>query len=451
PTGGAGGYTYDWTPGNPTGDGTASVSGLTAGTWTCTVTDANSCTASVNFTVTQPTAISLTAASQTNIACNGGATGAATVNTPTGGAGGYTYDWTPGNPTGDGTASVSGLTAGTWTCTVTDANSCTSSVNFTVTQPTAISLTAASQTNIACNGGATGAATVNAATGGAGDYTYDWTPGNPTGDGTASVSGLFAGTWTCTVTDANSCTSSVNFTVTQPTAISLTPASQTNIACNGGATGAATVNVATGGAGDYTYDWTPGNPTGDGTASVSGLTAGTWTCTITDANSCTASTEFIITEPTAVDNNVTQDTGVLTADETGATYQWYECPNTLLNAETNQSFTPTSIGDYKVEITVGSCVVESACITVSSLSTNEFKNSSKFSMYPNPSGKNVQVKSIYGGDFLIINQLGQVVKTFRTAAHIEATVYVGDLSEGMYFVKATNSSKASSQKLIIKK
>ncbi|PLB19488.1 MAG: hypothetical protein TRG1_1537 [Flavobacteriaceae bacterium FS1-H7996/R] len=72
-------------------------------------------------------------------------------------------------------------------------------------------------------------------------------------------------------------------------------------------------------------------------------------------------------------------------------------------------------------------------------------------MYPNPSGKNVQVKSIYGGDFLIINQLGQVVKTFRTAAHIEATVYVGDLSEGMYFVKATNSSKASSQKLIIKK
>jgi hypothetical protein len=53
--------------------------------------------------------------------------------------------------------------------------------------------------------------------------------------------------------------------------------------------------------------------------------------------------------------------------------------------------------------------------------------------------------------FLIINQLGQIVKTFRTDAHIEATVYVGDLSEGMYFVKATNSSKASSQKLVIKK
>ncbi|WP_201297683.1 SprB repeat-containing protein, partial [Flavobacterium sp. 9AF] len=112
-----------------------------------------------------------------------------------------------------------------------------------------VSLTPSSQTNVACNGGSNGAASVNVATGGVGPYTYNWTPGNPTGDGTTSVTGLTAGTWTCTVTDANSCTTSVNFTITQPTALSLTPASQTNIACNGGSNGAAAVNVATGGAG----------------------------------------------------------------------------------------------------------------------------------------------------------------------------------------------------------
>ena len=296
-TGGAGGYTYNWTPGNPTGDGTTSVSGLSAGTWTCTVTDANSCTATQSFTITQPTALSLTPASLTNLACNGGSTGAATVNAATGGAGGYTYNWTPGNPIGDGTTSVSGLSAGTWTCTVTDVNGCTATQSFTVTQPTALSLTPASLTNLACNGSSTGAATVNAATGGAGGYTYNWTPGNPTGDGTTSVSGLSAGTWTCTVTDANGCTATQSFTVTQPTALSLTPASQTNIACNGGTTGAATVNVATGGAGGYTYNWTPGNPIGDGTTSVSGLSAGTWTCTVTDANGCTASQSFTVTQP----------------------------------------------------------------------------------------------------------------------------------------------------------
>jgi hypothetical protein len=300
PTGGAGGYAYNWTPGNPTGDGTVSVTGLTAGSWTCTVTDANSCTAAQTFTVTQPTALSVTPSSQTNISCFGGANGAASINTPTGGAGGYAYNWTPGNPTGDGTVSVTGLSAGTWTCTVTDANSCTAAQTFTVTQPTALSFTPSSQTNISCFGGANGAASINTPTGGAGGYAYNWTPGNPTGDGTVSVTGLSAGTWTCTVTDANSCTAAQTFTVTQPTALSVTPSSQTNVACFGGASGAASINTPTGGAGGYAYNWTPGNPTGDGTVSVTGLTAGSWTCTVTDANSCTAAQTFTVTQPSAI-------------------------------------------------------------------------------------------------------------------------------------------------------
>ncbi|MDH4473752.1 MAG: T9SS type A sorting domain-containing protein [Fluviicola sp.] len=300
PTGGAGGYTYNWTPGNPTGDGTVSVTGLSATTYTCTVTDANSCTATQNFTITAPTAITVTPASQTNVSCFGGSNGAASINTPTGGAGGYTYNWTPGNPTGDGTVSVTGLTATTWTCTVTDANSCTRTQNFTITAPTAIVVTPASQTNISCFGGSNGAASINTPTGGAGGYTYNWTPGNPTGDGTTSVTGLTAQTYTCTVTDANSCTATQNFTITAPTALVVTPASQTNVSCFGGSNGAASINTPTGGAGGYTYNWTPGNPTGDGTVSVTGLSATTYTCTVTDANSCTATQNFTITAPTAL-------------------------------------------------------------------------------------------------------------------------------------------------------
>ena len=310
PTGGAGGYTYNWTPGNPTGDGTVSVTGLTAGTWTCTVTDANACTASQNFTVTQPTAISVTPASQTNVSCFGGSNGAASINTPTGGAGGYTYNWTPGTPTGDGTVSVTGLTATTYTCTVTDANGCVASQSFTVTQPTAISVTPASQTNVSCFGGSNGAASINTPTGGAGGYTYNWTPGTPTGDGTVSVTGLTATTWTCTVTDANGCVASQSFTVTQPTAISVTPASQTNVSCFGGSNGAASINTPTGGAGGYTYNWTPGNPTGDGTVSVTGLSATTYTCTVTDANGCVASQSFTVTQPTAISVTPASQTNV---------------------------------------------------------------------------------------------------------------------------------------------
>ena len=72
-------------------------------------------------------------------------------------------------------------------------------------------------------------------------------------------------------------------------------------------------------------------------------------------------------------------------------------------------------------------------------------------MYPNPVSNNVKITSSLGGDFQIINQLGQVVKVFNTQAAVKTTFYVGELSEGVYFVKAINSLNASSKKLVIKK
>jgi len=293
-SGGTGAFTYNWMPGNPTGDGTVSVSGLTAGSWTCTVTDANACSASRIITITQPTPISVGISSQTNVSCNGGSNGAASIFA-SGGTGTLTYNWTPGNPTGDGTASVSGLTVGSWTCTVTDANGCNSTQTFTITQPTVITISATAQSNVSCNGGNNGTITVNA-TGGTGAFTYNWTPSGGTG---ITATGLIAGTYTCTVTDANLCTAARSFTITQPTAVVVNAVSQTNVSCNAGSNGAATIS-ASGGTGAYTYNWTPGNPTGDGTVSVTGLTAGSWTCTVTDANACSASRIITITEPTAI-------------------------------------------------------------------------------------------------------------------------------------------------------
>lgn len=295
-SGGTAGYTYDWTPGNPTGDGTNTTTGLTAGTWSVTVTDANGCTAQHVYTITQPaSALSAATGTQTNVLCFGGSTGSASV-TASGGTTAYTYDWTPGSPTGDGTASVTGLTAGTYTVTITDANGCTAQHVYTITQPAAaLSAATGTQTNVLCFGGSTGAASVTAS-GGTTAYTYDWTPGSPTGDGTASVTGLTAGTWSVTVTDANGCTAQHVFTITQPASALTATSSFTPVGCNGGSNGTATATPS-GGTSAYTYSW---SPAGGSSSTTTPLPAGCYTAVITDANGCTTTTSVCITQPAAI-------------------------------------------------------------------------------------------------------------------------------------------------------
>lgn len=374
--GGISPYTYNWGPGNPTGDGSTSIINLTAGSYTLTVTDNIGCTTSASFNCTQTPVITISPSSQTNVSCFGGNNGAASIVPAVGGAGGFFYNWTPGNPPGDGTISVTGLTAGTWTVSVTDANSCTKTFDFNILQPVnPLTLTVASQTDVSCNGGSNGAASVNPASGGTPGYTYNWSPGTPTGDGTPSVTGLTAGTWTCVVTDANGCTQSQVFNITQPSAISLTQASQTNITCYNGNNGAASVFPATGGAGGYTYNWTPGNPIGDGSTSISGLIAGTWTCIVTDANGCTASRVFNITSPSAIFTSFIPtpvtcaggSNGSITAMGTGGTpgytYLWSNGRSTPNNFN-------LAAGTYTVTVTDANGCTATASHTLSQPSFN---------------------------------------------------------------------------------
>ncbi|RZL17056.1 MAG: hypothetical protein EOO89_09835, partial [Pedobacter sp.] len=199
-SGGAGGYTYQWSHG-PT---TQTVTGLAAGAYSVTVTDANTCQIQRSFTITQPTTLTAST-SQTNIACNGGSTGVAAVS-PSGGTPGYTYQWSHG-PT---TQIVTGLAAGVYSVTVTDANACQIQKSFTISQPTALSVSTTSITNASCDGGNSGAITV-AASGGTGPYMYSW---SPSGGTAATASGLAPGNYTVTVTDGNLCTATQSFEIT---------------------------------------------------------------------------------------------------------------------------------------------------------------------------------------------------------------------------------------------
>ena len=320
PDGGLAPYSYLWS----NGDTTATITGLVAGTYTVTVTDANECTATGSVTITQPALLDATAGSQTNIACNGVTTGSATV-TVTGGTPGYTYSWAPSGGTA---ATATDLAAGNYTVTVTDANGCTDAESFTITQPTVVNTTAGAQVNVSCNGGANGSASV-AVTGGTGAYTYSWAPSGGTA---ATATGLAAGTYTVTVTDANGCMDIQAFIITQPTVVNATAGTQVNVSCNGGTNGSATVAV-TGGTGTYTYAWAPSGGTA---ATANGLAAGTYTVTVTDANGCSATQSVTITQPEAIiidvqPADVSTTTGGNAAFSVDAsnvdTYQWQVSTN----------------------------------------------------------------------------------------------------------------------------
>ncbi|EJL60540.1 hypothetical protein PMI10_03759, partial [Flavobacterium sp. CF136] len=123
-----------------------------------------------DLTFTTNAALSATT-SQSNVFCNGGSNGTATV-TASGGVTSYSYSWAPSGGT---SATATGLTSGSYTVTITDSESTQITRNFTITQPTAISTATGSQTNVSCNGGTNGSASVSPS-GGTPGYTYSWSP-----------------------------------------------------------------------------------------------------------------------------------------------------------------------------------------------------------------------------------------------------------------------------------
>ncbi|MFT4759250.1 MAG: gliding motility-associated-like protein [Paraglaciecola sp.] len=278
-------YTFDWN-----GAQVDSVAtGLAVGMQTVIITDAEGCTATADYDLPEPTAISFTTDS-TLVNCFDGNDGTATI-APMGGTGDFTYAWdvTANNQATDIATS---LAAGIYTVEITDVNGCSEIALITVNQPTELEISLAG-TNLDCFESDNGIAIVTAMGGTpdmAGAYTYDWV----LGQNTADLSNLAAGTYPVLVEDANGCVQIDSVQITQPEEMSLmmTPV---DVNCNTGTDGEVMAE-AMGGDGNYTYEWSNLSVT----QNISSLTADNYCVTVTDGNGCSVTNCMDVNEPAAI-------------------------------------------------------------------------------------------------------------------------------------------------------
>ncbi|MFN8292190.1 MAG: PKD domain-containing protein [Chitinophagales bacterium] len=361
PSAGYGGYQYSWS----TGQNTANAIGLTAGTYSVTVTD-GVCTTTGQYTLNQPTALTASI-TKTDPNCNL-ANGSATV-TVSGGTTPYQYiNW----PTISTTNVASNLGAGTYIPDFKDANGCSSLLQYSVTLnnlPCGIT-SSTTVTDVTCFNGTNGSATLNV-TGGGSTKTITWSNG---GSG-ASISNLAAGNYTYNYSDNAGNSFSGSVTISQPAAAMVASMTTLNLSCAGTNDGSALVSVTSGGTPNYNYTWSGGLPNNP---AANNLAAANYSVTVTDSKGCTATANGVVSAPTPLAVNITNTIdscyqagkGTATANASGGTapylFQWSNIASAATNLDLAAgNYTVTVTDDKGCTVTGSTTITQSPAITYS--------------------------------------------------------------------------------------
>lgn len=296
--GGTGLLTYTLLPNN-TNNGNGGFANLSSATYTIQASDANGCTIGTSILLNQPPALLLGTAQVNSAVCNNTATGSVSI-LAAGGTGLVNYNLQP-NASQNITGMFNSLSANVYTVTASDINACSTQQVINLSQPSDIILQIDSLAQVACFNGSTGSVLISA-TGGVGSFSYNLLPNNISNTN-GNFTNLNAGNYTVVATDANLCTKTIAFIVTQPSLFNISQVSSTPPSCIPGFDGTMTIS-ASGGIPAYTYAYN-GN-TFQNSNIIPNLSVGTFTVQAKDANGCTAtSVHQIINSSLPVITNIT--------------------------------------------------------------------------------------------------------------------------------------------------
>lgn len=274
--------TFSWS----NGDSIEDISGLSADTFSVTITEGNGCITTASTVITEPTNVSTQfGTNYTDVTCFGGSDGTASYPLQ-GGTLPYIYTWS----TGDSTELVTGLSAGYYSLVESDANGCgqVQIDSIPINEPFPIIITPTS-TPTGCYLGNDGTASVMAS-GGTPPYSYSWSNGFTS----PVITNLTSGNYTITVTDYLNCSNTDTVFVGDATEIM---AAETIMppTCIGSSNGSININV-NGGTGPYAFSWSSGPETED----ISGLIDGEYCIDIIDANNCVKFYCYTVADPAPI-------------------------------------------------------------------------------------------------------------------------------------------------------
>ena len=290
-------YTVLWSGPGAFTSAQATITDLVPGDYTLKVTDNGGLPFITTYSVSEPADIQLKTDLTQNVSCFGASNGQIDISV-SGGTLPYQYAWQKDGVAFASSEDISGLSPGNYSVSVTDANNCMpKTASFSISEPTLLTATLLSQTNLLCYGDSVGAISVDVAGGvlieklpGVFDYNYFWSGPNGFTSASKNLSNLIAGSYTLTVTDKNGCTQDLLVNITQPDQVNI-KTTVTSVTCYGANDGTIKLDLS-GGVAPYQIQW---SNFAKGTF-LDNLSPGIYTVTVTDANACQKTMDITIQE-----------------------------------------------------------------------------------------------------------------------------------------------------------